>query len=65
MKKPKVDQDKCIGCGLCVAICPEVFQLGEDGKSHVVGECPNEAKCQEAIGSCPTVAIFWEENEED
>ena len=21
----------CIGCGLCVSICPEVFEIGDDG----------------------------------
>jgi len=60
MKKPKIDQDLCIGCGLCETIYPEVFELGENFKAEVIGECENEKKCQEAIGSCPVVAISLE-----
>lgn len=35
MKKLVVDQDKCIGCGACVALAPEVFELRDDGKAQV------------------------------
>ena len=59
MKKPKVNKDLCIGCGLCETIYPEVFKLDEDLKSHIIGECQNEQKCQEAIDSCPVDAISW------
>jgi ferredoxin len=31
----KVNKEKCIGCGYCVSVCPEVFELGEDGKSKI------------------------------
>ena len=34
MKKIKVDKQKCLGCGLCINLCPEVFEL-KDGKSQV------------------------------
>ncbi len=27
----KVDPDTCIGCGTCPAICPEVFQMNDNG----------------------------------
>ena len=43
--KATVDQDTCIGCGLCTGIQPE-----EDQKANV----------QEAIDSCPTSAIHWD-----
>ena len=36
VKEPTVDRNVCIGCGTCVALCPAVFQLGDDGKSKVV-----------------------------
>ncbi len=60
-KIPVVDIDLCIGCGSCVEICPEVFELRDD-KSWVVG--PNKCgtcDCQEAIDICPTQAISWGE----
>ena len=28
--KAVVDQDTCIGCGLCPSICEEVFELQDD-----------------------------------
>jgi len=57
MKTPTINPDLCIGCGLCASIYPEVFRLGKDFKSEVVGECLDEKKCQEAIASCPVGAI--------
>ena len=30
-----VDQDACIGCGLCIGVCPEVFEFNENGRSSV------------------------------
>lgn len=35
MPKPVIDWDLCEGCESCVAICPEVFEMGDDGKAHV------------------------------
>jgi ferredoxin len=51
-----VDQDTCIGCGLCVSSVPEVFQLNEDGKAEAIADGPDDA-VQEAIDSCPVSAI--------
>jgi ferredoxin len=63
MKKPIVDQTKCIGCGACVSICPEVFLLTEKGKAEVrkVTEkklIDNQNKIVEASSSCPVKAIL-------
>lgn len=62
--KAYVDQDTCIGCGLCPSICPEVFELGDDSKAHaVVDEVPSGAEdtAVEAQESCPVDAIKVEE----
>lgn len=56
----KVDQNVCIGCGLCTSICSGVFELEDDGKSHVKAgaDLKKNAKCiKEAIDSCPVNAI--------
>jgi len=61
MIRPKVDKNKCIGCGLCVSICPQVFELGDDGKSKIIN--PNACEgcnCKEAAESCPAQAIILE-----
>jgi len=51
-----VDKEKCIGCGLCESMCPDVFKLGSDGKSTVKNQ---KGKCnlKEVVDSCPTQAI--------
>lgn len=54
--KVKVDKNKCIGCGLCVSLCPDVFELGPEGKSQVKGE-EGECNLKEVAESCPVGAI--------
>ena len=64
MKTVVVDQNKCIGCGLCVQLCPKVFEMQDNGKSkavHPTGD--EEATIQSAIDSCPVTAISWTEEE--
>ncbi len=52
----KVDQNKCIGCGLCQSLCPRVFRLNAKGKSQVIND--KALPCvKEAIASCPVGAI--------
>ena len=54
----KVDQETCIGCGACAQTCKEVFEMGDDGKSHVKKGAKGDAACvQEAIDNCPVDAI--------
>jgi ferredoxin len=58
-----IDEEECIGCGSCVEICPEVFQMQEgDEKAQVIksGEGPEDL-IQEAIDTCPVSCIHWEE----
>ena len=52
-----VDQDKCIGCGACAALCPEVFEMKE-GKSYIKdsGAC-DKCDCKQVADSCPVDAI--------
>ncbi len=62
--KVTVDQEVCIGCGMCIDICPEVFRFNDDSKSEVISETiPEglEAKTEEAKEVCPVDAIVTEE----
>ncbi|BBY08740.1 ferredoxin [Mycobacterium noviomagense] len=55
-----VDFDTCDGNAVCMSICPEVFELGDDGYLHVLREEPGEdlrEKVKGAEVSCPTQAI--------
>lgn len=62
--KAKVDENACIGCGLCESTCPEVFKMNDDNIAEViVDQVPAEAEasCREAEENCPTDAISLEE----
>ncbi|MFH1500984.1 MAG: ferredoxin [archaeon] len=60
MAKVSVDKEKCIGCGNCEAVAPEIFVLKGSmsvvRKASVTGE--DEKKAKEARDSCPTGAII-------
>jgi len=60
MSKPKVNEELCIGCGTCAEICKGVFEVKDDGKSHVIAEDCGDCNCEEAVSSCPTSAISIE-----
>lgn len=58
--KVKIDADTCIGCGLCVNTCPEVFQMEEDKAIVYSNPVPDgsEDTCKKAVDECPVTAIF-------
>lgn len=60
--KAFVDQDTCIGCGLCCSICDAVFRMNDDGKAEAYQSATeeNQSDAQSAIDSCPVSAISWE-----
>ncbi len=58
--KFKVDENKCIGCGACQAICEEIFEITDEGHAEAKDvEVTDDIK-EEAISAmegCPTGAI--------
>lgn len=50
----RVDQEKCIGCGLCAADCLAFNIVVEDGKATVKKEC---LECGHCVAVCPTNAV--------
>ncbi len=72
MKKVKVNQDLCIGCGACQAIVDSIFQIGENGlaetkeETNTMDTMEEELKSEvmDALEGCPTSAIYIEEQEE-
>ena len=55
-KKPCVDTETCIGCGLCVGSHPDIFAFDDAGKATVVAE-GEDADVEDAVASCPVGAI--------
>jgi len=52
----KINQELCVGCGACVAICPANFRMNDDGKSEVIDQDITD-QTKEATDSCPVQAI--------
>lgn len=51
----KIDKEKCIGCGACVAVCPHDAIEMKDGKAVIdQKKCKD---CKECIKICPVDAI--------
>jgi ferredoxin len=72
MAKVIQQRDKCIGCGTCVAVCADFFEMNtEDKKATLKGgkdvggnfelETDNPGCCKEAASSCPVQIITVEE----
>jgi ferredoxin len=60
MSKYKIIQDaeKCIGCGTCVSMCPDNWEMKENGKAYPKKEEIDEIGCnQQAADSCPVQCI--------
>jgi ferredoxin len=63
--KVKVQSDRCIGCGNCVALTEsQVFDFNDEGLAHsLVDTVPEDLEdvVKEAKEQCPTEAITVEE----
>jgi len=59
---PKIDATRCIGCGLCVDLCPAVFRMGNAGRAEVIKgqEKTDDKAVHEAAAACPAGAINLE-----
>jgi ferredoxin len=56
VKRIKIDEEKCIGCGLCAELCGGHFEVKGD-KAVVKKAEVEKAEADEAKKSCPVEAI--------
>lgn len=54
-----VDKDACIGCGLCVQVAPDVYEMQGDIAVVKAGDIPaaQAADAKSAAEQCPVSAI--------
>ena len=58
------DPDRCASTGMCEAVAPEVFRVGDDGELRLLDPAPPEAAralIDEAVAACPTAALRLED----
>lgn len=57
--KVSIDADRCRGHGICLGICPEVFELSDDGYAVAGPDVAPEFEdaVREAAQACPEQAI--------
>jgi ferredoxin len=57
-------EEGCIADGICNDVCPEVFDLNDDGEAFVKDDADfvaNEDDIKEAAEQCPVEIIRFEE----
>ena len=65
MAKVTVLPEKCVGCGMCVQVAPDVFEMTDDFVSKVKKTklTPEELEqAEQAKDMCPTEGIMIEED---
>ena len=62
-RKPFVDKEQCISCGICIQNCPQVFRFDSHGKSECYdAEGADEETIEKtAMELCPVSCIVWVE----
>jgi ferredoxin len=50
-----IDQEKCIGCELCVKVCPSETISMQEGKANVTGD--RSLQCGHCVAVCPVDAV--------
>ena len=59
----KVDQDKCLRCGMCTGTAMDIFEFDDEGNIKVNNEQINDENIEEvneAMNNCPVGAISEE-----
>ena len=66
MEKFEVNKEACIGCGACMAICPAVFEINDEGLATTIKDenlTDEEIEnATDAMEGCPTGSISKKEN---
>ena len=55
--KTSVNKEMCIGCGTCVSMCPEIFEMGDDNKAYAKEGVESKCNLKDIAAACPVSAI--------
>ncbi|QJB55000.1 mercury methylation ferredoxin HgcB [Pseudodesulfovibrio sp. zrk46] len=51
-----LNHDACVGCGLCVTVCPHRALIMKEGKAHIA-DLNGCIECGACMRNCPTEAV--------
>lgn len=54
----RIDENACVGCGLCVNLCPQVFILKDNNVAKANSDQPCEKNLHKVAAQCPVNAIL-------
>ena len=55
-----IDRPACTGCNVCVEMCPDVFELDEDGVAVAMNpKGDSDDAIQDCLDACPESCIHW------
>ncbi|MBP5211404.1 MAG: ferredoxin [Pyramidobacter sp.] len=57
-----LDGEKCIGCGVCTQIAPDIFALDEERGVAKVVRNEGGKSVEQAVESCPVSCIGYRED---
>jgi ferredoxin len=63
--KISVDYTRCTGHGVCESLAEDIFEVRQDGVTHLLNESPDEDRrevVEEAVSNCPTQALSLSED---
>ena len=52
----KLNEDQCVGCGLCSQVCPHQVFVLKNGKAGII-DIDACMECGACVNNCPTNAI--------
>lgn len=61
MAKITIDENACVGCGLCVNNCPHCFEMADNGVAVVKESEGCSCNLHEVASQCPVNAIIVED----
>lgn len=61
MAKVVIDSDACIGCGLCVNLCADVFELSSDNIAKAKADQCSDCDLHDIASQCPVNCIAIED----
>lgn len=53
----QLEPDKCVGCGLCLEVCPQAVLRLQDSKA-IIAELDACMECGACMTNCPTGALW-------